>query len=134
MTFHELMTEKVRILEPETSVYEAALVMNQAGVEAIIVANRSQVVGSVGIQDIIRNGFLDERSSKATRLEEIMAEPRWAYEDEPVEDTQELDHSVYIVKNRDERLVGTFTSHKIRASVVLSQDARPVTTKSRLVE
>ncbi|MCY1271384.1 Inosine-5'-monophosphate dehydrogenase [compost metagenome] len=57
---------------PETSVLEAAELMNEKGIGAVLVLENGQLAGIVTERDYVRRVVVLERSAYATTVEEIM--------------------------------------------------------------
>lgn len=76
MTFiAQLLASKgasVHTVAPDASVYEAVSTMADRGVGALIVMEGSQVVGVISERDYARKVILQDRSSKTTRVRDIM--------------------------------------------------------------
>ncbi len=76
MTFiAQLLASKgasVHTVAPDASVYEAVSTMADRGVGALIVMEGIQVVGVISERDYARKVILQDRSSKTTRVRDIM--------------------------------------------------------------
>ncbi|MGO9259481.1 MAG: CBS domain-containing protein [Bryobacteraceae bacterium] len=59
-------------VSPDTSVYDAIALMAEKSIGAVLVIADAKLVGIVSERDYARNVILQGRSSKGTRVEEIM--------------------------------------------------------------
>ena len=77
-TIRDILKKKgheVWSITPESTVYRAIEVMADKHVGALVVIDGDKVVGIISERDYARRVILSGRSSKETRVEEIMASP-----------------------------------------------------------
>ena len=77
-TIRDILKKKGRevwSITPESTVYRAIEVMADKHVGALVVIDGDKVVGIISERDYARRVILSGRSSKETRVEEIMASP-----------------------------------------------------------
>lgn len=65
----------VYTMEPSATAHEAARVMADKNIGAVVVAERGEVVGIVSERDYVRKLVLTARSSQDTLLRDIMSSP-----------------------------------------------------------
>jgi CBS domain-containing protein len=74
-TVSQLLQDKGRevwSVSPDASVYEAIALMSEKGVGALVVMQGGAIAGMISERDYARKVILEERSSKETRVGEIM--------------------------------------------------------------
>jgi len=110
MKVSEVMSREVRTIDPATTLQEAALLMRQADIGALIVGEGERMTGVVTDRDLVVRGLADGLDGR-TAVSEVMS-PGVCY----CFDDEELDHVAknmgqiekrrLAVVNRQKRLVG----------------------------
>lgn len=110
MKINEIMSREVRTIDPETTLQQAALLMRQADIGALIVNDNDRMVGIITDRDLVIRA-LAEGTRMDTPVREVMSEDvLYCYEDEEVDHigknmAQNQKRRLPVV-NRDKRLVG----------------------------
>jgi len=76
----DVMATKVAIMEDSVSVKEAAELMSQEGVSAIIVTVEGKAQGIVTERDILKRIVVEAKNARKTKVKEIMSSPLAAIE------------------------------------------------------
>ena len=110
MKIHEIMSREVRTISPDTTLQEAALLMRQADIGALIVNDADCMIGVLTDRDLVIRAMA-EGTSMDTPIREVMSdEVLYCYDDEEVDHiaknmAQNQKRRLPVV-NRDKRLVG----------------------------
>jgi CBS domain-containing protein len=107
----DVMSKDVKLASPEDTVQQAARVMSEQDTGALPVGEDDRLVGMVTDRDLAVRAVAAGKDPSKTKLREVMSgEPRYVFEDDPVEKAaasmaeQQLQRMP--VLNRDKRLVG----------------------------
>lgn len=111
MQIQEIMTRQVDIVDPNTTIRDAARMMRADNIGALPVGENDRLVGMVTDRDIVVRAVAEERSAGNTSVRDVMSERIfYCFEDEDVEEAAKTmaDHQVrrLPVLNRKKRLVG----------------------------
>jgi CBS domain-containing protein len=115
----------VHSIGPGESVYAAVAKLNEARVGALVVMDGSQLVGVISERDYTREIVLKGRSSKETRVDEIMSAPVVSVElSTPLAECLRLvtDHRVrHLPVIEAGRVAGVISSGDLVRAIVLQQ-------------
>lgn len=111
MQVQEIMTRDVAIMDPNTTIRDAARRMRADNVGAFPVGENDRLIGMVTDRDIAVRGVANGCAPGNTSVREVMSEKvSYCYADDDIEDAAETmaTHQVrrLPVLNRDKRLVG----------------------------
>jgi CBS domain-containing protein len=107
----DVMSKDVKLASPEDTVQQAARVMSEQDTGVLPVGENDRLVGLVTDRDLAVRAVAAGKDPSKTKLREVMSgEPRYVFEDEPVEQAAasmaEQQVQRLPVLNRDKRLVG----------------------------
>ena len=107
----DVMSKNVKLASPEDTVQQAARVMSEQDTGVLPVGENDRLVGLVTDRDLAVRALAAGKDPSKTKLREVMSgEPRYVFEDEPVEKAAasmaEQQVQRMPVLNRDKRLVG----------------------------
>ena len=111
MKVADKMTRSPRIASPDDAIRDAAGAMAQVDTGVLPVGENDRLVGLVTDRDLAVRAVAAGKDPSKTKLREVMSgEPRYVFEDEPVEQAAasmaEQQVQRLPVLNRDKRLVG----------------------------
>ena len=112
-------------VKPDDTVYDSVRMMADKGIGGVVVTEGDKLVGIVTERDYARKVILENRSSKATKVSEIMtSQVLWVTEAQTVEECM----AIMIEKNlrhlpvfKDEELIGVVSIRDLVQSVVTEQ-------------
>ena len=111
MQVQEIMSRKVELTSPNTTVRDVARKMRADNIGALPVGENDRLVGMVTDRDIVVRAVAEERSPGNTSVREVMSEHVcYCFEDDDIGQAAQImaEHQVrrLPVLNRDKRLVG----------------------------
>ncbi|MBP2295673.1 CBS domain-containing protein [Azospirillum rugosum] len=111
MSIRDIMTRDVQIVGPNESIRKAAQLMDQLNVGVLPVCDGEKLVGMITDRDITVRATSAGMAPDQCKVSEVMTtEPRYCYEDDPVNEVSRLMGGQQIrrvpVVDRDKRLVG----------------------------
>jgi CBS domain-containing protein len=137
MKVREIMSDDVRIANPDDSIARAAQMMEEIDAGVLPVGENDRLVGMITDRDIAIRAVGKSLDPQATRVRDVMtAEVKYCYEDEELDDIAENMADLQVrrlpVLNRQKRLIGIVsvgdiaTGHKpVKAGVALRGIAEP---------
>ena len=112
-------------IQGDATVYRAITVMAEKEVGALLVMNDSRPEGIISERDYTRNVILKDRSSRETRVDEIMTSDLVTVTlDEPVEDCVALmkrHHIRHLPVMEDEHVVGVLSLRDLFSAIIDEQ-------------
>ncbi len=107
----EIMTRGVEIIDPNSTIHDAARRMRSEDVGALPVGENDRLVGVVTDRDIVMRAVAEDASGGVTSVRDVMSEGVcYCFEDDDVEEAASImaEHQVrrLPVLNREKRLVG----------------------------
>jgi len=111
MQVEEIMTRLVEVIDPNTTIRDAARRMRADNIGALPVSENDRLIGMVTDRDIVVRAVADERSISDTTVRQVMSEGTcYCFDDEDVEQAAQVMSKYQVrrlpVLNRDKRLVG----------------------------
>jgi CBS domain-containing protein len=111
MQVQEIMSRTVELVDPNTTIRDAARKMRADNLGALPVGENDRLVGVVTDRDIVMRGVAADRSAGNTTVREVMSEHvYWCFDDADVSDAAKImtEHQVrrLPVVNQNKRLVG----------------------------
>jgi CBS domain-containing protein len=142
----EVMTRKVQVISPDTSIAEAAEIMKCHDVGILPVCDGDKLVGMLTDRDITVRATADGFHPETIQAGEVMTkEVVYAFEDQEIDEASRIMEEKQIrrlpIVNRRKRLIGMLslgdiavgTGDKELAGEALKEVSEPATTKSSLV-
>jgi CBS domain-containing protein len=110
----DVMSKDVKLASPDDTVQQAARLMAEEDTGALPVGENDRLLGMVTDRDLAVRAVAAGKDPAKTKLREVMSgEPRYVFEDEPVEraaaSMAEQQVRRLAVLNRDKRLVGVLS-------------------------
>ena len=132
MNISEIMSGSVDLMDPDTTVRDAAKRLRDADVGALPVGKDDRLVGMITDRDVTVRGVAGDKDPDASVVDEIMSESvYYCFEDEDASRAAEVmaEHQVrrLPVLNRDKRLVGLVALADLVEAGVAERALRGVT-------
>lgn len=119
MKISEVMTPSVQIVDPETTVREAAKKMAEIDAGVLPVSENDRLIGMITDRDIAVRCVAEGRGADAKVREIMTCEVKYCFDDQEVEDVADNMAEQQLrrlpVVNRDKRLVGIVSLGDIAA-------------------
>src|SRR5919199_3510053 len=111
MQVKEIMTRSVDLVDPNTTVRDAAIKMRKDDVGALPVGENDRLVGMITDRDIVIRAVAEDKAPSQTTVRDLMSEGIcYCFEDDAVDDAARVMAERQVrrlpVLNRDKRLVG----------------------------
>lgn len=111
MQVHDIMSRKVELTNPSTTIRDVARKMRADSIGALPVGENDRLVGMVTDRDIVVRAVAEERLPGSTSVREVMSEKVcYCFEDDEIEEAARImaEHQVkrLPVLSREKRLVG----------------------------
>lgn len=111
MQVREIMSTAVDLIDPSTTVAEAAQIMSEDDVGALPIGENDRLVGMLTDRDIVLRGIAAGKDVRSATAREVMSPGiLYCFEDQDVEDAAKVMSAKQVrrlaVLNRDKRLVG----------------------------
>ncbi|MET0181282.1 MAG: CBS domain-containing protein [Caulobacterales bacterium] len=136
MLVREVMTQNVRLIEPDTSLREAAAVMGEIDSGFLPVSENDRLVGAITDRDIALRGVAEGKGPDARVRDVMSTEVKYCYDDVDIDDAARNMSAIQLrrlpVVTREKKLVGIISLADIarsgetrRAGATLEGVARP---------
>ena len=111
MRISEIMTRYPELIDPNSSIRDAAKRMKSEDIGALPIGENDRLIGMVTDRDIAIRAVADERDPSSTTVRDVMSEKiYYCFDDDDIEDAARCmaDNRVrrLPILNRDKRLVG----------------------------
>jgi CBS domain-containing protein len=128
MKLKDIMTEKVEVAGPDTSLYEAARKMRDLDVGALPVCDGERLVGMLTDRDLTVRAVAEGRDPKTAPVRESMsAELVYCFEDQSMQEAERL------MQEKQIRRLPVLTREKQLAGIVSLGDLATKTDEARAV-
>ncbi len=122
MKVREIMSREVRTVTPQTTLGEAALLMRQADIGALLVNEGERLTGVVTDRDLAVRGLADGLGADRPVREVMSGELRYCFEDEEVDhvakNMAQLEKRRLPVMDRNKRQVAVAVGERTRVDLV----------------
>ncbi len=131
MQVKEIMTRSVDLVDPNTTVRDAAIKMRDDDVGALPVGENDRLVGMITDRDIAIRAVAENKAPSQTKVRDVMSEGIcYCFEDDAVDDAARImaDRQVrrLPVLNSDKRLVGIVAMADIAQSGARKAEMRAI--------
>ena len=127
----------VYAVPPETPAAEAAMIMRDMGIGALLVTNENRLIGIVTERDIMTRLVAERRDPDSTRVRQVMTDaPLCVPPHMPVRDAMAIvsdKHIRHLPVVDDEQIVGLISSRDLMSWVIRDQ-ARSIDTLSSAIK
>ena len=127
-TVRQLLEEKGHVvwsISPDASVYDAVKLMAEKGIGALVVVEQAKTVGLLSERDYARKVILMGRSSKETKIREIMTtQVIFADPDQSVQECMSImteKHIRHLPVMEDDRLIGVISIGDLVKTIIAEQ-------------
>jgi len=123
MFIKDVMTRRVQVVRPASTLKEAAQIMKVADIGPLPVCDGDRLVGVITDRDITIKGVAEGRDPLRTQVQEIMnPEVLYAYDDQEIAVAARIMEEKHvarvIVVNRSKRLVGIVSTSDLAKRIV----------------
>jgi CBS domain-containing protein len=110
---------------PDTTVYDALLIMADKDIGALLVMENDKMVGIISERDYARKVILQGKASKSTKVSEIMTrDVLTIYPDQTVEEAMEImgrKHIRHLPVVEDKRVIGVISIMDTNRNIIYCQ-------------
>lgn len=111
MRISEIMTREPELIDPNSSIRDAAMRMKNEDIGALPIGENDRLIGMVTDRDIAIRAVAEDRNPSSTTVRDVMSEKiYYCFEDDDVEDAARCMAENQVrrlpILNRDKRLTG----------------------------